>query len=37
MEVGYNKKNLERCLCKSFPIKIDSIYATERKLNIWIR
>ena len=34
MEVRYDKRNLERCLCKSCPVQIDSVCANERKLNM---
>ncbi len=34
VEVEYNKKNLERCMCKSCPVQLDSLCANERKLNM---
>ena len=34
VEVEYNKRNLERCMCKSCPVQLDSVCANERKLNM---
>ncbi len=33
-EVEYIKQNMERCLCKSCPVQMDSVCANERKLNL---
>ena len=33
-EVDYNKKNLERCMCKSCPVQMNSVCANERKLKM---
>lgn len=33
-DVEYIKKNLERCMCMSCPVQIDSICANERKLKV---
>ena len=32
--VEYNKKNLERCICKSCPVQMDSVCANDRKLKM---
>jgi hypothetical protein len=32
--VDYNKKNLERCMCKLCPVQMDSVCANERKLKM---
>ncbi len=34
MSVEYNKKNLERCICKSCPVQMDSVCANDRKLKM---
>lgn len=34
MNVDYNKKNLERCLCVKCPVQMESLCAYEGKLSI---
>ncbi len=34
VEVEYNKTNLERCMCKSCPVQMDSVCANDRKLKM---
>jgi len=34
VEVDYNKKNLERCMCISCPVQMDSVCANGRRLKL---